>query len=70
MQAAGLRQHLEDLASAITEARPPGTTIPALPGHPLTEAATTAVTDAMEYSAELPTGSRGHRGRGHDAEQR
>ena len=31
-QAAELRHHLEELASATTEARPPDTTIPALPG--------------------------------------
>jgi len=74
VQAAGLRQHLEELASAITEARPPSTAIPALPGQPLTEAATTAltsaVTDAVEYSAEPPAGSKAHRGRRHDATQR
>ena len=50
-QAAELRHHLEELASAITEARPPGTVIPALPGQPLTAAAiaalTLAVTDAQ-----------------------
>jgi uncharacterized membrane protein YccC len=46
-QAAELRHHLEQLASAITEARPPGTTIPALPGQPLTAAATAALTSAV-----------------------
>jgi uncharacterized membrane protein YccC len=46
-QAAELRHHLEELASAITEARPPGTTIPVLPGQPLTAAATAALTLAV-----------------------
>jgi uncharacterized membrane protein YccC len=46
-QAAELQHHLEQLASAITEARPPGTTIPALPGQPLTAAATAALTSAV-----------------------
>jgi len=46
-QAAELRHHLDELASAITEARPPGTTIPALPGQPLTAAATAALTSAV-----------------------
>jgi uncharacterized membrane protein YccC len=46
-QGAELRHHLEELASAITEARPPGTTIPALPGQPLTAAATEALTSAV-----------------------
>jgi uncharacterized membrane protein YccC len=46
-QAAELRHHLEELASAITEARPPGTTIPTLPGQPLTAAATAALTSAV-----------------------
>ena len=52
-QAAQLRHHLEELASAITEARPPGTTIPALPGQPLTAAATAALTSAV-MDAERP----------------
>jgi uncharacterized membrane protein YccC len=46
-QAAELRHHLDELASAITEARPPGTTIPVLPGQPLTAAATAALTSAV-----------------------
>jgi uncharacterized membrane protein YccC len=46
-QAAGLRHHLEELASAIIEARAPGTAIPALPGQPLTAAATAALTSAV-----------------------
>jgi uncharacterized membrane protein YccC len=46
-QAAELRRHLEQLASAISEARPPGTTMPALPGQPLTAAATAALTAAV-----------------------
>jgi hypothetical protein len=46
-QAAELRHHLDELASAITEARPPGTTVPALPGQPLTAAATAALTSAV-----------------------
>ena len=46
-QAAGLQHHLDELASAITEARPPGTTIPALSGQPLTAATTAALTSAV-----------------------
>jgi uncharacterized membrane protein YccC len=46
-QAAELRHHLDELASAITEARPPATTIPLLPGQPLTAAATAALTSAV-----------------------
>jgi hypothetical protein len=53
-QAAGLRHHLEELASAITEARPPGTTIPALPGQPLTAAATAALTSAVTDAQRIP----------------
>ena len=53
-QAAGLRHHLEELASAITEARPPDTTIPALPGQPLTEAATAALTSAVMDAQRIP----------------
>jgi uncharacterized membrane protein YccC len=47
VQAARLRHHLEELASAIIEARAPGTAIPALPGQPLTAAATAALTSAV-----------------------
>jgi uncharacterized membrane protein YccC len=46
-QAAELRHYLDELASAITEARPPGTAIPALPGQPFTAAATAALTSAV-----------------------
>jgi len=46
-QAAELRRHLDELASAISEARPPGTTFPVLPGQPLTAAATAALTSAV-----------------------
>jgi uncharacterized membrane protein YccC len=46
-QAAELGHHLDELASAITEARPPGTAIPALPGQPLTAAATAALTSSV-----------------------
>jgi uncharacterized membrane protein YccC len=53
-QAAGLRHHLEELASAITEARPPDTTTPALPGQPLTEAATAALTSAVADAQRIP----------------
>jgi uncharacterized membrane protein YccC len=56
-QAAALRQHLEELASAITEARPPGTTIPALPGQPLTAAATAALTSAVLDAQRTPASS-------------
>jgi hypothetical protein len=45
---------LEELASAITEARPPDTTIPALPGQPLTEAATAALTSAVADAQRIP----------------
>jgi hypothetical protein len=53
-QAAGLRHHLEELVSAITEARPPVTTIPALPGQPLTAAATAALTSAVTDAQRTP----------------
>jgi uncharacterized membrane protein YccC len=53
-QAARLRHHLEELASAITEARPPDMTIPALPGQPLTEAATAALTSAVADAQRIP----------------
>jgi uncharacterized membrane protein YccC len=53
-QAAALRHHLEELASAITEARPPGTTIPVLPGQPLTTAATAALTSAVLDAHRAP----------------
>ncbi len=57
-QAAGLRHHLDELASAIIEARAPGTAIPALPGQPLTAAAvaalTSAVTDSQRATARTP----------------
>ena len=53
-QAAALRHHLEELASAIAEARPPDTTIPALPGQPLTEAATAALTSAVVDAERIP----------------
>jgi uncharacterized membrane protein YccC len=56
-QAAELRHHLEELASAITEARPPGTTIPALPGQPLTAAATAALTSAVLDAQRTPSSS-------------
>ena len=56
-QAAGLQHHLEELASAITEARPPGTTIPALPGQPLTAAATAALTSAVIDAQRTPASS-------------
>jgi uncharacterized membrane protein YccC len=56
-QAAELRHHLEELASAITEARPPGTTIPALPGQPLTAAATAALTSAVLDAQRTPASS-------------
>ena len=56
-QAAALRHHLEELASAITEARPPRTTIPALPGQPLTAAATTALTSAVMDAQRTPASS-------------
>jgi uncharacterized membrane protein YccC len=56
-QAAALRHHLEELASAITEARPPGTTIPALPGQPLTAAATAALTSAVLDAQRTPASS-------------
>jgi hypothetical protein len=46
-QAAELRHHLDELAAAITGPRPPGTTIPVLPGQPLTAAATAALTSAV-----------------------
>jgi len=46
-RAAELRHHLDELASAITEARPPGTTIPVMPGQPLTAAATAVLTSAV-----------------------
>jgi uncharacterized membrane protein YccC len=54
VQAAELRHHLEELASAITEARPPGTTTPALPGQPLTAAATAALTSAVMDAQRTP----------------
>jgi uncharacterized membrane protein YccC len=57
VQAAELRHHLEELASAITEARPPGTTIPALPGQPLTAAATAALTSAVMDAQRTPASS-------------
>ncbi len=53
-QAAALRHHLEELASAITAARLPGTTIPALPGQPLTAAATAALTSAVLDAQRTP----------------
>jgi uncharacterized membrane protein YccC len=56
-QAAALRHHLEELASAITEARPPGTTVPALPGQPLTAAATAALTSAVLDAQRIPSSS-------------
>jgi uncharacterized membrane protein YccC len=56
-QAAGLRRHLEELASAITEARPAATTIPALPGQPLTVAATVALTSAVSDAQRIPASS-------------
>jgi uncharacterized membrane protein YccC len=55
--AAELRHHLEELASAITEARPPGTTVPALPGQPLTAAATAALTSAVLDAQRTPASS-------------
>jgi uncharacterized membrane protein YccC len=57
-QAAELRHHLEELASAITEARPPGTTIPVLPGQPLTAAATAALTSAVLDAHRTPPSRR------------
>ncbi len=57
VQAAELRHHLEELASAITEARPPGTTVPALPGQPLTAAATAALTSAVLDAQRTPASS-------------
>jgi uncharacterized membrane protein YccC len=57
VQAAALRHHLEELASAITEARPPGTTVPALPGQPLTAAATAALTSAVLDAQRTPASS-------------
>ena len=56
-QAAGLQHHLDELASAITEARPPGTTIPALPGQPLTAATTAALTSAVMDAQRTPASS-------------
>ena len=56
-QAAGLRHYLEELASAITEARPPRTTIPELPGQPLTAAATVALTSAVTDAQRIPASS-------------
>jgi uncharacterized membrane protein YccC len=56
-QAAELRHHLDELASAITEARPPATTIPALPGQPLTAAATAALTSAVLDAQRTPASS-------------
>jgi uncharacterized membrane protein YccC len=56
-QAAELRHHLDELASAITEARPPGTTIPVLPGQPLTAAATAALTSAVLDAHRIPASS-------------
>ena len=56
-QAAGLQHHLKELASAITGARPPGTTIPALPGQPLTAAATAALTSAVMDAQRTPASS-------------
>jgi uncharacterized membrane protein YgaE (UPF0421/DUF939 family) len=56
-QAAGLQHHLDELASAITEARPPGTTIPALPGQPLTAATTAALTSAVMDAQRAPASS-------------
>ena len=53
-QAAGLQHHLDELASAITEARPPGTIIPALPGQPLTAATTAALTSAVMDAQRTP----------------
>ena len=53
-QAAELRHHLDELASAITEARPPGTTVPVLPGQPLTAAATAALTSAVLDAHRTP----------------
>ena len=55
--AAGLLRHLEELASAITEARPAATTIPALPGQPLTVAATVALTSAVPDAQRIPASS-------------
>jgi hypothetical protein len=52
-----LRHHLEELASAITEARPPNTTIPALPGQPFTAAATAALTLAVTDAQRIPASS-------------
>jgi uncharacterized membrane protein YccC len=57
-QAAELRHHLEELASAITEARSPGTTIPVLPGQPLTAAATAALTSAVLDAHRTPPSRR------------
>jgi uncharacterized membrane protein YccC len=57
-QAAELRHHLDELASAITEARPPGTTIPVLPGQPLTAAATAALTSAVLDAHRTPPSRR------------
>jgi hypothetical protein len=56
-QAAGLQHHLDELASAITEARPLGTTIPALPGQPLTAATTAALTSAVMDAQRTPASS-------------
>jgi hypothetical protein len=52
-----LRHHLEELASAITEARPPGTIIPELPGQPLTAAAIAALTSAVMDAQRIPASS-------------
>ena len=57
-QAAGLQHHLDELASAITEARPPRTTIPALPGQPLTAATTAALTSAVMDAQRTQASSR------------
>jgi uncharacterized membrane protein YccC len=56
-QAAELRHHLDELASAITEARPPVTAIPALPGQPLTATATAALTSAVMDARRIPASS-------------